>query len=44
MILHKGVEEVAREVWELGKMMGISCSGNEYEVMKRLQDLENGIV
>lgn len=37
MIMHKGVEEVAREVWEFGKMMGISYHGNEEEVLKRLQ-------
>lgn len=40
MIMHKGVMEVAKEVWEFGKIVGISVAESEEVVVKQLEELE----
>lgn len=40
MILKKGREDTAMEVWEVGKWIGMVSKGNEMEIISQLEGLE----
>lgn len=37
---HKEASEIAQNVWEMGKIMGMSCNGDEAEIVAHLAEME----